>query len=330
MSYREQEKRLVDRESRIIGALLGVHAGDSLGATLEFAPHDLIASDYPRGLREIIGGGLLSWSAGQATDDTDMTRAVLLAYRDVQPGEDIARLSADNFLKWEDGDWPGRELGSQPKDIGLAVADGLEKYRETQDPDNAGAGRGRAGNGSLMRCIPTGLFQTNPESLIIESERISRVTHDDKKCTVSCAAYNTIVSKLINGSSAPDAIAAGQHVAATLKSAQVNRAIELGKELSIATMAKKGASNKLKDSGGGFVLDSLTIAIAALLDKRGLEDVLVDVVRIGGDTDTNAAIAGGLLGARDGEAGIPLRWRTKLQYGEEFETIALGLLRKRM
>ncbi|KAH7261658.1 ADP-ribosylation/Crystallin J1 [Fusarium tricinctum] len=328
MSYREQEKRLVDRESRIIGALLGVHAGDSLGATLEFAPHDLIASDYPGGLREIIGGGLLSWSAGQATDDTDMTRAVLLAYRDVQPGQDIARLSAENFLKWEDGDWPGRELGSQPKDIGLAVADGLEKYRETQDPDNAGAGRGRAGNGSLMRCIPTGLFQTDLESLIIESERISRVTHDDKKCTVSCAAYNTIVSKLINGTSAADAIAAGQHVAVTLKSAQVNRAIELGKELGIATMAKKGASNKLKDSGGGFVLDSLSIAIAALLDKRGLEDVLVDVVRIGGDTDTNAAIAGGLLGARDGEAGIPLRWRTKLQFGEEFKTIALGLLRK--
>jgi ADP-ribosylglycohydrolase len=179
-----------------------------------------------------------------------------------------------------------------------------------------------------MRCIPTGLFQTDPETLIVESERISRVTHDDKKCTVSCAAYNTIVSQLINGSSAATAIAAGQHVAIALKSAQVNRAIELGKELSIATMAKKGASPKLKDDGGGFVLDSLSIGIAALLDRRVLEDVLVDVVRIGGDTDTNAAISGGLLGARDGEDGIPLRWRTKLQYGEEFKSIALGLLRR--
>ncbi|KAF5256197.1 hypothetical protein FOXYS1_13346 [Fusarium oxysporum] len=321
-------EHLSDHESRIIGALLGVHADDSLGATLEFALHDLIASEYPGGLRDLIGGGLLSWSAGQATDDTDTTRAVLLAYRDSQPGDDIARLSAENFLKWEDGDWPGRELGSRPKDIGEAVADGLEKYRETRDPDHAGAGRGRAGNGSLMRCIPTGLFQTDPETLIVESERISRVTHDDKKCTVSCAAYNTIVSQLIKGSSAATAIAAGQHVAIALKSAQVNRAIELGKELSIATMAKKCASPKLKDDGGGFVLDSLSIGIAALVDRRGLENVLVDVVRIGGDTDTNAAISGGLLGARDGEDGIPLRWRTKLQYGEEFKSIALGLLRR--
>ncbi|KAF5711441.1 ADP-ribosylglycohydrolase [Fusarium globosum] len=328
MSRPKQEESLSDHDSRIVGALLGVHAGDSLGATLEFAPHDLIASDYPGGLREIVGGGLLSWSAGQATDDTEMTRSVLLAYQAFQPGDDIACLSAENFLRWEDGDWPGRELGSHPKDIGEAVADGLKRYRETRDPDHAGAGRGRAGNGSLMRCIPTGLFQTDLETLIIESERISRITHNDKKCSVSCAAYNMVVSKLINGNSIADAIAAGQNVAATLKSAQVKRAIELGKELSIATMAKHGASPKLKDNGDGFVLDSLSIAIAALLDNRELEDVLVDVVRIGGDTDTNAAIAGGLLGARDGEAGIPLRWRTKLQYGDEFKSIALELLRR--
>ncbi|KAI1059126.1 hypothetical protein LB507_004133 [Fusarium sp. FIESC RH6] len=244
MSHPTQEESLSNHDSRIVGALLGVHAGDSLGATLEFAPHDLIASEYPGGLRKIVGGGLLSWSAGQATDDTEMTRS------------------------------------------------------------------------------------TDPEALIVESERISRVTHDDKKCTVSCAAYNMVISKLINGNSVADAIAAGQNVVATLKSAQVKRAIELGKELSIATMAKQGASPKLKDNGNGFVLDSLSIAIAALLDNRELEDVLVDVVRIGGDTDTNAAIAGGLLGARDGEAGIPPRWRTKLQYGDEFKSIALELLRR--
>ncbi|KAF4944212.1 hypothetical protein FSARC_14727 [Fusarium sarcochroum] len=328
MTSSQKRQDLSDHESRVVGALLGVHAGDSLGATVEFAPHDLIAQDHPGGLREIIGGGLLSWPAGHATDDTDMTRGVLLAYRDLLPGQDIARIAAEYFLKWQSGDWPGREPGSDPKDIGIAVADGLELYSEVQDPDRSGAGKGRAGNGSLMRCIPTGLFQTDPDTLIIESERISRVTHNDKRCTVSCAAYNTIVSKLVTENSPADAIAAGQEVATTLKSAQVKSAIELGKSLSIATMAKKGPSSKLKDEGAGYVLDSLSIAIAALLDKRSLENVVVDVVRIGGDTDTNAAIAGGLLGARDGEAAIPLRWKTKLQFADEFERVALSLLRK--
>ncbi|KAM0232279.1 hypothetical protein ACHAP5_010799 [Fusarium lateritium] len=326
MSLTQPQQELSDYKSRVIGALLGVHAGDSLGATVEFMPHDVIAEEYPGGLREIIGGGLHSWPAGYATDDTDMTRGVLLAYRDLQPGQDIARLSAEYFLKWQNGDWPGRELGSSPRDIGDAVADGLEEYSELQDPDRSGAGQGRAGNGSLMRCIPTGLFETDPQKLVIESQRISRITHNDKRCTVSCAAYNTIVSKLITGTSVMDSIAAGQDTATTLKSLQVKQALERGKTLSISTMGRKGASTKLRDGGNGYVLDSLSISIAAVLDTRSLEDVLVDVVRMGGDTDTNAAIAGGLLGARDGDAAIPKRWRTKLQFADEFENITIGLL----
>jgi ADP-ribosylglycohydrolase len=51
----------------------------------------------------------------------------------------------------------------------------------------------------------------------------------------------------------------------------------------------------------------VAIAVVAVLDPRPLEDIVVDVVRIGSDTDTNAAIAGGLLGARDGLDAIPER-----------------------
>jgi hypothetical protein len=55
----------------------------------------------------------------------------------------------------------------------------------------------------------------------------------------------------------------------------------------------------------GFVLESLSLAVAAVLDPRRLPEVLVDVVRVGMDTGTNAAIAGGLLGVRDGAGAIP-------------------------
>jgi ADP-ribosylglycohydrolase len=73
-------------------------------------------------------------------------------------------------------------------------------------------------------------------------------------------------------------------------------------------------------------LQSLSVALAALLDPRPLDDVLVDVVRIGGDTDTNGAIAGGLLGARDGVDAIPQRWLDKLQFRREFEEIVAQIL----
>ncbi|KAI9147999.1 ADP-ribosylglycohydrolase [Paramyrothecium foliicola] len=319
------------RESRVVGALLGVHAGDCLGATVEFAPHDYIAEEHPDGVREIIGGGPFSWAAGHATDDTDMTRGVLLAYRDLQPGDDIARLAGDYFVRWLRGDWPGREKGSSPVDIGGATQEGLTNYEKSRDPDRSGAGPEQAGNGSLMRCIPTGLFQMDLQKLIVESERISKITHDDKRCTISCAAYNTIASKLIAGDTPLEAIAAGQEVARSLEGAsfkKVSKAIELGKTLSISKLAQKGPSSQLPGHCSGFVIESLNIAIAAILDTRSLEDVLVDVVRIGWDTDTNAAIAGGLLGARDGAAAIPQRWRDKLQFGNEFTSVALEILRR--
>jgi ADP-ribosylglycohydrolase len=91
-------------------------------------------------------------------------------------------------------------------------------------------------------------------------------------------------------------------------------------------MARNGPDlSAMKGACSGFVLDSLVLAIAAVLDTRSLEDVLVDVVRIGNDTDTNGAVAGGLLGARDGIDAVPERWKAKLQFREEFMRIGLEL-----
>ena len=72
----------IPRVGRIAGALLGVHAGDALGATLEFSAWSAVRQQYPDGLREIVGGGPFGWPPGHASDDTDLTRAVLLAYLD--------------------------------------------------------------------------------------------------------------------------------------------------------------------------------------------------------------------------------------------------------
>lgn len=317
------------RLSRTIGALLALHAGDSLGATVEFKPHSQIASRYPSGLRDIIGGGPYDWPAGHATDDTDLTRAVLLAYKrrydSGDPSFDVVKEAAENSLKWLDGEWPGRSKGEWPRDIGNATSQGLERYKQTRDPERAGAGPGSAGNGSLMRCLPTGLFQDDPELRIRESIAISKITHDDYRCVVACAAYNAMVAALIRGQSVHCAIEAGEAVAVSLERGQagaVHGSVQRGKDLRVADMAKRGPPASIPGRCSGYVLDSLTVGVSALLDTRSLEDVLVDVVSIGMDTDTNAAIAGGLLGARDGVEAVPTRWSDKLQFGDEFRYIA--------
>jgi ADP-ribosylglycohydrolase len=226
------------RRDRIAGGLLGVHAGDALGATVEFSPWQEIRTRYPDGLREIVGGGPFRWPPGHATDDTDLTRAVLLAH--LHPGDDVVRTAADHMLAWSDGDWPDREPGSRPRDIGAATADGLRRYRATGDPRASGAGAGRAGNGSLMRCLPTALAVADRGRRIRESMEISAITHDDPRCTVACAAYNEIAAALLGGAAADAAVTAGREAAAGLGAPDVAGTIDLGRKLRATVIALRG------------------------------------------------------------------------------------------
>ena len=315
---------------------MGVHCGDSLGATLEFEPWSQIIRNYPNGLRDIVGGGPFKWPVGHATDDTDLTRAVLLAYLDYEESKhsghvdsmedfNVAKAAADYSLKWNEGNWPGRKKGSRPIDIGNATRIGLHNYKRSKDPTKSGVGVGSAGNGSLMRCIPSGLFA--PERMRQkESIAISEFTHNDPRCTVACASYNEIVAGLLDGMTPQEAVAVGKAVADDLGCPKVTDAIKEGETLPLAKVANQGPRGDIPVNVSGFVLNSLKLSIAALLDPRSFENVLVDVVRLGGDTDTNGAIAGGLLGARDGIEKIPERWLEKLQFRKEFEQVALRIL----
>ncbi len=324
MTSRDADPGLAER---IAGSLLGVHAGDSLGATLEFRSWESIHAEYPDGLTEIIGGGRFGWAAGAATDDTDLTRAVLLTYLRGDHA-DVVRSAAENMLRWLDGYWPGRKQGSAPRDIGGATQLGLERYRRTGDPRDAGAGEGQAGNGSLMRAIPTALAVADQERRIRESMEISAITHDDPRATISCAAYNEMAAALLAGATPGACVNAGMSVARDLRGAAVAEAIRLGWDLRLAVIAATG-DVPLPGKASGYVLDSLSLAVAAVLDPRPLRDVLVDVARLGNDSDTNAAIAGGLLGARDGAAAIPPSWLAALQFRQEFESAAIIIARHR-
>jgi ADP-ribosylglycohydrolase len=319
---REPDPPLVSRRDRVAGALLGLHAGDALGSAVEFSPWADIHDRYPDGVREILGGGPFAWPPGHATDDTDLTRAVLLAYLD--PGDDVVRAAADNMIAWLTGDWPGRAPGSAPRDVGKATLAGLRRYQKSRDPRTSGCGAGQAGNGSLMRCLPTALAVPDRARRIRESMALSAITHHDPRCTVACAAYNEIAAALVGGASPAAAVAEGERTATELGNSPVAGAIGYGRHLKPAMLAVTGQTF-FDDEAAGFVLDSLSLAAAAVLDPRPFAGVLVDIVRVGNDTDSNGAIAGGLLGARDGGDAIPKEWVSVLQFADEFIAAAARL-----
>ena len=77
--------------------MLGAACGDALGATLEFQLRGVIASQYPDGFRDIIGGGWLGLAPGETTDDTAMMLAIARAC--TRDGIDLDQVAA-NFVAW--------------------------------------------------------------------------------------------------------------------------------------------------------------------------------------------------------------------------------------
>ncbi len=294
---------MVDVADRIGGGLLGVAAGDALGATLEFMTASEIRSRF--GVhREITGGGPFRWRPGQGTDDTDLTWAVLAAYLDGP--YDLERV-ADNMLDW---------FHAGPRDIGGATARALGRLDRTGDPRTSGnTGERSCGNGSLMRCIPTALARPDPVRRRMELAEISAVTHAHIQCTDSCIAYGEVVNALLEGAEVPDALAAAR---ALDLHPEVRAALDIDPALPVDCLQTSG-----------YVIDSLRCAVWAIQQDGTFEEVIVALVNRGRDTDTTGAIAGGLMGVLVGAEAIPARWREKLEYHERLLAAVPRLVARR-
>ncbi len=202
---------------------------------------------------------------------------------------------ADRLLAWK---------ASGPKDIGGLTYRALSYLEAGLEPLEAGrrawedSGRQGAGNGSVMRCAPTALFRADdPVGLRQESRLASRVTHYDPRAQDACVVINTVMAALLGG-------------------ATVGEAIESALSLEDLDGRTRGALGRLDEPDefdlAGYCLGTMQAGLLALLETDSIEEGLVTVVGLGYDTDSNAAVAGALLGARFGYEAIPARWRDQL------------------
>jgi ADP-ribosyl-[dinitrogen reductase] hydrolase len=290
----------VDRGCRAAGGLLGVAVGDALGATVEFHTPKEIAARY--GVhREIVGGGAFGWRPGQGTDDSDLTACVARTYAEGYELDGVAR----RFLQWYAGG---------PRDVGGLTARALDWLGQHHDPLLSGAAATRgddAGNGSLMRALPTALATADRDRRLREAAEISAVTHADERCVQSCQVYVEIAAGLLDGLSVHEALSQAWRLA---RHPEVVAAVDIDPATDVA---------KLRTSG--YVIHSLAAAVWAVQQPSGFEETLVALVNRGDDADTTGAIAGGLLGVRHGVDAIPARWLERLEYRAEFEELAARL-----
>ncbi|WP_244956392.1 ADP-ribosylglycohydrolase family protein [Geobacillus subterraneus] len=284
--------RMLDQ---IKGGLFGVAIGDALGATTEFMSAEDVRRTYGK-VTDIIGGGFLNLSPGEVTDDTAMTMAVAKGI--IRHPEHPMAAIGEEFLKWYETDHP---------DVGIIIRTVFSLYAGDWFAAASEACRklgGKcAGNGSLMRCLPIALAYADQEKMEEMTALHSRMTHADDRAMEACLIYNRIAVRLLHGEPLVKAI---------------RREVEHTRYEPFVNITPSCPPD-------GYVVHTMAWVLHWLLRCESFEDVVISAANMGGDSDTIAAIAGGLKGLEVGYSQLPKRFVETIVCAGELEELAVQL-----
>ncbi|MFV2119331.1 ADP-ribosylglycohydrolase family protein [Streptomyces sp. Act-28] len=277
------------RMERAMATVVGSAVGDALGAPFEFGPPGAFSARFPDPGRggEMCGGG--GWEPGEATDDTQM--AVLVAESLLRRGGlDLPDVFA-RFQRW---------AAAGPKDIGLQTEDVLTNGMpwDLAAATHFQVNRRAAGNGSLMRASTSAVHfaRAGRRATMDAARRIAALTHGDRAAWEGTAVFHELVRLCLAGA---DPLRALPDVLDLVHPDHRQR---------YATVLAADWHPDRATEPNGAVWPCLGTAVWALRGTTGFEDAVRAAIDVGGDTDTVAAVTGGLAGAYHGWDAIPARW----------------------
>lgn len=312
-----RSESLYVRRDRIAGGLIGLLVGDALGVPYEFHPPHrlppLSSIDFtpPENFsRSHAGVPPGTWS-----DDGAQALCLLasLLHRGRLDLGDFSR----RLVNWVDFGYLA--VDGNVFDIGMQTARALAAIRDGAPPAQSGPARERDnGNGSLMRVLPLALWHRGDDAELVTLAALQSVpTHGHARAQVACAmaclwARATLADHPATWAWAADALR-GLADRAGFPREEVERVLD--------------PDNAAKIGGSGYVVDTLWSARHALDVGQDYESTVRAAIALGHDTDTTAAVAGGIAGMRYGLFGIPSRWREALRGREDYAPLLDGLLK---
>ncbi len=312
-------------EDRCAGVLVGLAAGDALGAGYEFT-----TPGPPPEEAAMNGGGALGWEPGEWTDDTQQAICIaeVLAAAPGQAPDPLA--VGQRLLDWYHAG--PRDVGNQTRAV-LSSCDDPAELSVTAQRFFEANPHSSAGNGSLMRTAPVALAFVRDDGpgrdqrIAAAARAISALTHADPLTGDACALWCIGIDRAVREGRL-DGVADGLPLVPEERRRRWRGWIAEAKETPYASF-----------TGNGFVVRALQAALAAIWQtpppssalEAGLhlEQALRTAVSIGDDTDTVAAIAGALLGARFGATAVPAAWQVALHGWPGYRTpdlVRLALL----
>jgi ADP-ribosyl-[dinitrogen reductase] hydrolase len=284
---------------KIAGAVWGHLVGDALGLPYESTPPELV--------REVRWGdrGIHGQPPGTWSDDGGLTLALLDSLLHGFDVEDQARRA----LAWLDG--PDYKPGPR-FDIGVTTRAALERVKVGWPAATAGGtSESDNGNGSLMRIMPVALagFRKPPGDVATRACLASQVTHGHPRAQTVCAVYCLVLRQLLLGERYRD-----KALRRSLAEAETCLPPAFRTEL-------RNVLSYSQRAGTGYVVDTFWSGWDAFRAGASYREVVERAILYGGDTDTTAAVAGGLAGIYWGFSEIPQGWLARMRGKEIVEPL---------
>lgn len=295
-----------DFDYQIKSGFLGVAVGDALGVPVEFKSRDTLRENPVLDMM-----GYMCWNQppGTWSDDSSLTFCTAESLCKGYDIEDMALI----FVKWmQEGYW-----GAHHKvfDIGGSTRYSLARVVQGESARFSGNFfEEDNGNGSLMRILPLIFYLRKEKDIEVIYKRVkevSSITHAHFRSGFACFIYVVYCLEIIRGNNKTESYMRMQDIFAEfLKDKKFNPVeVQLFDRILKNNIAEY-PENEIHSSG--YVLHSLEASLWCFLNYNSYEGTVLKAVNLGGDTDTTAAITGGLAGIYYGSDSIPQKWLSVL------------------
>lgn len=274
---------------KIKDGICGLTVGDALGVPVEFKPRSYMIENP---VTEMLGHGTYDQPKGTWSDDTSLTLATMqsIVNRRAIDLEDIM----NEFLLYVT---ESKYCQYEVFDYGNTTIEAIDKFDSGVPASECGGKSDRNnGNGSLMRILPLAFI---PGVTYEEIENVSAITHAHPKSKIACVLYIEIAKSMLEND-----FEISEHI--SIACDKIRRHYE-GSEY-LVDFEDIFNNNYHVVEGRSYVIKTLEAVLYCLLKTDNYRDAVLKAVNLGRDTDTVAAITGGLAGIYYGYDDIPEEW----------------------
>lgn len=301
-----------EKQNRFFGGIFGFCVGDMLGVPVEFSSRQERDTDSVKELRAY---GTYNQPFGSWSDDSSLMFCLVDA---LMSGDVLEQLKKNMIAYYRSGLFTPR---GQMFDIGNSTRHAIENMElGVPTVECGGTAERDNGNGSLMRVLPLAFLKGKEKDakFIQLIEDVSSLTHRHKKSKLACIIYVVFASQLYNGFGKEDAL--DYTLAFTYKYCANSYKEEFSYYKNVFTKnIIKADRNRI--SSTGYVVDTLEAVIWAFFNTDSYKESVLSAINLGGDTDTIAALVGGLSGIYYGWCSIPDNWIQNILKKKEIANI---------